>query len=355
MNTAQTKAAWCCNAKAAQKTVKIAINLGAAYAHTHGAKVVFSVSPYRTTDKLTQLLGAAMRHPTEQFRDAIEASGLMPPDVIHDDGKLHRFGRGLSGYYVLHSDGVAAGLFGCWREGLKSSWCAKPGSAMTPAERDQHKQRIKAAIEQRDADEATRQQCEADKAATRWGEASHQVNHPYLQRKGVKAYGIRQDADTLLIPLRDTAGKLHSLQTITVDGDKRFKGRVKGCYHSLGKPDGVLIVCEGFATGASIHEATGQAVAVAFNAGNLMAVATALHKKYPKQAIVLAADDDHHTEGNPGLSSAKLAALAVGGYVVAPHFQGDRPAKATDFNDMHQLQGLEAVNACFLEILEFIC
>ncbi|MEO6320648.1 MAG: toprim domain-containing protein, partial [Polaromonas sp.] len=179
--------------------------------------------------------------------------------------------------------------------------------------------------------------------------------HPYLVRKGIQAHGIKQDGDVLLVPLRDTAGTLHSLQTITPDGDKRFRGRMKGCYHAIGKPKGRIIVCEGFATGASIHEATGEAVAVAFNAGNVGPVATALHKKYPDLAIILAADDDIHTDGNPGRSKARDAALAVGGFVVVPHFPAGRPAKATDFNDLAALAGLDAVRVCFSEIVGFVC
>ena len=121
-----------------------------------------------------------MSNAVDQFHSAIESSGLAPPDVIHDDGKLHRFGRDKSAYYVLHSDGVPAGMFGCWREGLKSTWCAKSDNAMTPAERDQHKQRIRAAVLQRDADEAARQREEAQKAVARWSAASTHIDHAYL-------------------------------------------------------------------------------------------------------------------------------------------------------------------------------
>ena len=284
------------------------------------------------------------------FHQAMTAAGLEAPGVIHDDGALYRFGQGKSAYYVLHGDGVPAGLFGCWRAGLQSTWCGKADNAMTPAERDAHRRRVKAAQAQRDADEAVRQRDEADKAGIRWNEASPLAAHPYLLRKGIAAHGIRQDGETLLIPLRDTAGKLHSLQTITSDGEKRFKGRMKGCYHAIGKPSGRIVVCEGYATGASIHEATGEAVAVAFNAGNLGPVALALHKAYPALVLLLAADDDHQTEGNPGMTAAKQAALAVGGFAVVPRFSANRPPKATDFNDLAALAGLAAVRACFSEI-----
>lgn len=205
---------------------------------------------------------------------------------------------------------------------------------------------------QRDAEEKQRHQCEADKARSRWLAADTNCQHPYLTRKGVQAHGIRQDGKVLLVPLRCTSGLLHSLQTINADGEKRFRGRMRGCYHGMGRPHGVLVIAEGYATAASIHEATGHAVACAFNAGNLLPVASALRKKYPALLMVLAADDDHRTEGTPGLAAASAAALAVGGFVVKPQFSAYRPPKATDFNDLHRLDGLAAVRACFAELLE---
>jgi putative DNA primase/helicase len=294
--------------------------------------------------------------PVAQFISAIAAAGLSPPANISADGAIHRFStngrRGDdSGWYIAHTDGTAAGAFGCWRTGLQSSWCAKSDSAMTAAELADHRQRIKTMQAQREADLLATHQQARQTAAALWSQADAVTAHPYLSSKGVQPHGLRVFADKLLIPLRDTAGKLLSLQTIAPDGDKRFHpgGRVKGCYHSIGKPAGVLIVCEGYATGASIHEATGHAVAVAFNAGNLQAVALALRAKYPALKIMVAADDDHLTDGNPGMSKATAAALAVGGLVAVPVFptsENGRPDKATDFNDLHLLAGADAVKAC---------
>ncbi len=294
-----------------------------------------------------------MTDPTEQFRGAILAAGLNPPDEIHPDGTLHRFpGNGRrgdnSGWYVLHTDGVPAGAFGCWREGFTQDWCSKTPDTMTQAEREAHRQRVAAMRQQREADTAERQQQAAQTAATRWQVATPVTAHPYLTAKGVNAYGLRLEGEGLLIPMRDAAGTLHSLQVIDPGGGKRFQsgGRVKGCYHPIGKPDGVLIVCEGYATGASIHEATGHAVAVAFNAGNLLEVAQALHGKYPALRLILAADDDWRTDGNPGMTKAKEAAQAVDGGLAIPTFPADRPDKATDFNDLHRLSGPQAVREC---------
>lgn len=290
----------------------------------------------------------------EHFRRAIEAAGLNPLDEIQPDGRIHRFnGSGKRGddsaWYVLHLDGLPAGAFGCWRLGFTETWCSKADSDMTVMEREAHRQRIKAMQAQREAEQAAANAAAAAEAARRWRDAQPCTGHPYLSAKGIKPHGVRSDgAGGLLIPMRDTSGTLHSLQTITAEGDKRFQsgGRVKGCYLGIGKPTGVLIVCEGYATGASIHEATGDAVAVAFNAGNLEPVATALRTKYPALKLVIAADDDCRTAGNPGMTKATAAARAVGGVVAAPDFGSNRPERASDFNDLHQLDGADAVKRC---------
>ncbi|MFT4242556.1 MAG: DUF3987 domain-containing protein [Acidovorax sp.] len=290
----------------------------------------------------------------EQFTQAMMGDGLPAPETIHAGGKLHRFSTSGarsddSGWYVLHDDGdIAAGAYGCWRTGLSKTWCSKREDAMTPAERDAHRDRMRAVRAQRLADTAQRQKQAAQAAAQRWQAAQAVAGHDYLKTKGVHAYGLKVEGDGLLIPMRDTAGVLHSLQVIAPDGSKRFQpgGRVKGCYHGIGKPAGVLVVCEGYATGASIHEATGLAVAVAFNAGNLLEVAQALHAKYPALRLVLAADDDWRTDGNPGMAKASEAARTVGGDLAVPVFPDGREGKDTDFNDLHRLAGLEAVKAC---------
>lgn len=289
----------------------------------------------------------------EQFKQAMQGAGLPPPEVIHPDGAIHRFSTNgkhgdKAGWYSFHADGIPAGAFGDWRQGLEQTWCSKEGSSMTPEERQAHQQRMQALKTQQEAEKAKTQADAAQTAQQLWDNASPCISHPYLTAKGVQGHGVKEFGGRLIIPLRDTTATLHSLQTIMEDRQKRFHagGRIQGCYHAIGKPDGRIVVCEGYATGASIHEATGLAVACAMTAGNLLAVAQALHAKYPALQIVVCADDDNHTEGNPGLTKAQEAAQAVGGLIAIPQFGENRPEKATDFNDLHQLQGLEAVKAC---------
>ena len=214
---------------------------------------------------------------------------------------------------------------------------------LTPAERKAFARRMDALRRQHDAEQKQRQAEAATASALRWAGAAPVAEHPYLEAKGVKAHGVRVEAGhTLLIPLRDGKGHMHSLQSIAPDGSKRFMpgGRIKGCYHAIGRVSGKVLICEGYATGATLHEHTGDAVAVAFNSGNLLPVALALRGKFPCIDVVICADNDHATAGNPGLAAATEAARAVGGLLAVPDFSGlERGPRDTDFNDLNRLAG----------------
>lgn len=288
----------------------------------------------------------------QQFRDAIRSFGMVPPDGIEPD-KLHRFstnGKASddAGWCKLFPDRLG-GVFGDHRSGLSETWQAKREKPFTETERRAFKKRCEQERQARNA-ERDRQHAEARKMAQKiLGEAKPENGeHRYLRDKGINAYGIRCAADRLVIPMRDTQGTLHSVQYIDPRGDKLYLkgGRVCGCYYAIGKPNGTLCIYEGYATGASIHEATGHAVAVAFDAGNLKPVAAALHAKYSGLHLVICADDDVRTKGNPGLTKATAAAGAVNGVLAVPTFGHNRPEGASDFNDLAQHGGLDAVRDC---------
>jgi uncharacterized protein (DUF927 family)/phage/plasmid primase-like uncharacterized protein len=288
-----------------------------------------------------------------QFREAMTGGGLIPSREIIADGRLHRCkvsgGKpgNCDGAYILFPGDFPAGGFQNWRDGRGwQNW--QPNRPLSPREREELRNRqaqMKAAREQ---DEARRHD-EARAKALRCWDAAKPANpgHDYLTRKAIAAYGIRQSRDRLIVPLRDMAGVLHSLQFIGTDGTKRFLtgGRKQGCFHLIGAVGETLLIAEGFATAASLHAATGLPVAVAFDCGNLTPVATALRAAYPAARLILCADDDHTTEGNPGMTHARAAAAKVGAAVIAPDFGDARPDGANDFNDMAQLRGPEAVNA----------
>jgi len=117
---------------------------------------------------------------------------------------------------------------------------------------------------------------------------------------------------------------------------------VTGCYFSLGNVDDTqpLCIAEGFATGATIREATGYAAAVAFSSGNLEPVARVLREKFRDLELIMCADDAA-TAGNPGMTKARVAALAVGGKIAVPDFGADRPAGMSDFNDMRDADAVK--------------
>ena len=331
---------------------------------------------------------AVASNPEQAFQGAISSAGLTPPDTIIADGKIHRFTtngkRGDdAGWYILHLDNIPAGSFGNWREGRTESWCSIERAAQTPEQQKQYATLLKSMQNARHRAKKAEHDAAAGMAQTIWAAATpidDAAAHGYLVKKGIQAHGARLidtaaarthcvklsyslSGPLLVIPMSNAAGELRSLQFITVDGTKRplTGGEKQGCHYRIDKPDSVgqgaiLIVCEGFATGASIHEATGQPVAVAFDRGNLEPVAKSLRKLYPDAALIVAADDDHCTEGNPGRTAAAGAANAVGGVVVFPMFPADRPDKATDFNDLHQLAsgGLDAVKTCFVGAVESV-
>lgn len=180
----------------------------------------------------------------------------------------------------------------------------------------------------------------------------------YLTRKNVGAHGVRfaPGAHTMAVPMMDAAGKVWGLQLIR--GKDRAKNKLEkeywprglaktGHYHLLGGiPKGVVLVVEGYATGATLHQASGLPVVIAFDAGNLRPVAEAIKKTYKRARILVCADDDYLTEGNPGVKAAENAALAIDGAVAVPIFAADREGKKlTDYNDLAALEGEATVRA----------
>jgi putative DNA primase/helicase len=315
-----------------------------------------------------------MNSPIEQFREAMAAAGLRTGDDIVDDGQIHRFHvdgdkpRSKNGWYVLHGDGIPAGQFGSWKHDVSTTWCAKSDKEFTPEERRAYAQRMDAIKQQREA-EQERMRAEARaKAARIWAEAEPaNDDHPYLMRKQVRSFGLRESRGSLVIPVLSPDGVMQSLQFIDIEGNKLFlKGGMKrGCYYKIGgKPTDRVIVVEGYATGATVHEAQGCPVAVVFDAGNIEPVADMLRKRLPPDIQVeVWADNDNeqtcrecgalfdvnnhpmvcphcggnHGRKNTGLMAANKAAAKIGATVVAP--------KSGDFNDLAVEQGIEAVTA----------
>lgn len=295
----------------------------------------------------------------DDFRRAMNAHGLVPPDHLQADGRIHRCGtadrpRRRDAAYVLHLNGWPAGGFQNHRDGMGwQGWRAEGSDSLTPAQRAAERQRADDLRRERDAETARRHARAAQRARKVWDAAKPApAGHAYLSRKGVAAHGLRIAGERLLVPVY-ADGALVSLQAIAADGAKRFLpgGRTAGGYFPIGRVADTVCIAEGFATAASIHAATGYAVAAAFNCGNLEAVARSLADRYPQARLIVCADDDCRTTGNPGVTKAKAAAEAVGAAVAVPDFGNSRPDGATDFNDLARSRGPEAVCACLAAAL----
>ncbi|SEB76432.1 DUF927 domain-containing protein [Paraburkholderia caballeronis] len=238
---------------------------------------------------------------------------------------------------------------------------AHKAKSLSPAERQKRDDERKA----REASEreamAKRHDEAASEAERLWlAAAPAPADHPYLVCKRIDAGALRiyrgpmrigtaACDGALLVPAFDAAGKLWTLEFILEDGQKRYlpKGRKSGGFTLIGGPvTDTVLVGEGYATCTTLAAATGLPAAVAFDAGNLLAVATALRGRHPAARIILCADDDHKTKGNPGVTNARAAAVAVGGQLAIPRFGNDRSDTAKDFNDLGAHLGLDVVAAC---------
>lgn len=285
-----------------------------------------------------------------------------------------------TGWYVIYEhltingSTLYCGAFGDWRSGERGSWHKiKPKGGRLSAE-DRAVMKARAEDGQRKAAEAEarKHRTAARRAAGMWRHLEEKGACQYLMDKGVGGFGLRykHKSGTALVPMRNVkTWDLAGLQVLFPAPHPKL-GRNKtywpyglekeGAVHMLGpepEPGDVILVCEGYATGASLHMATSLPVAVCFDAGNLLPVAQGLRVRYPGRRLVFCADDDWKTviQGklvNVGKIKAENAALVVGGEVVLPTFDNDRQDKWTDFNDLHAAEGLEAVRRQVLAVVK---
>jgi putative DNA primase/helicase len=308
--------------------------------------------PSRHPDR-RQSLDAAQRAFCEHIASRLSGDAPSQGAVI-SDGEWHRFRvsgdkRGEeSGTYKQYGDSPYNGLFRCHRRGITGKWSPKTDhEESSPAEREEYRKRV--AQNERKRERKT--EAAARRAQRIWAEAKPAPDaHQYFVRKRIKPHGIRVGADgRLIVPVYGQDGKLASLQFISATGKKLFLGGAAagGGYYLIGEIDESttkILVAEGFATGATLHEATGRPVVVAFNADNLLKVAPWLRKLHSGTLIVIGADDDRWKpeKGNPGLTKGRKAAGAIGAVLAVPDTTGIE-GTPTDFNDVFIARGLDEV------------
>lgn len=316
--------------------------------------------------------------PEDEFARQLEAHGLrLESGHPIMDGQWHRLKvdgdrTGKSGAYIGHLDGVPRGTVKNFKTGQETNWIAKD-SAFKSVPSSLDIERAKAAAEAKQ--KASYNQA-ADAAKLVLNKAQPAQNHPYLDKKGVAAHGVyvvpdksavnlentnlaiandwredkqmRQDfkdagidkqvltKGDLIVPAVNEHGDIRTFQTISGNFKSFIKGAEKsGSFAALGQMENGrdVLIAEGYATAATLHEQTGKAVVVAFDAGNLQSVATKIRQLTPESQIYIAADNDHNSSTNIGIEAAKKAAQAIDAKVIAPKFELGE--KASDWNDLH--------------------
>jgi P4 family phage/plasmid primase-like protien len=288
--------------------------------------------------------------------DAFASVGMTHPERGMVAGKLSRFSTNgkphdAAGWCKLYADGAGA-AFGCNREGTSYVWQLRHANAPAPSptERLAAKSKADAMRKQADIEQAAQYAKAAENALLIYSKTVDiEPQHNYIIKKHITPYHARQDSDgSIVLPVFASDGALQSLQTIRPDTSKKFlyNGKMKGGRLFIGEPaNGLpLMLVEGWATGCSIHEATGENVVIGYSGSNLAVVAADLRLHYPDSLLRVAGDLDTHGKG---LEYAQAAAAAGSpAVVVMPVFSDGR--ESGDYNDLHQAEGLEAVRVQLL-------
>lgn len=314
--------------------------------------------------------------PVEEFAQELSDAGFVLPNngLPEMNGERHRVATegdkagSKSGVYQGYMDGRPAGWYQNHRasEG-KVNWTSTGSYEYDPAEL--LKQRALAVQKRWDRDlKARTDYTRIAKTLTRqWSKMPPAPDtHAYLSRKGVSAAsGVRLDIyDNLVIPLRNTAGELRTLQYIKPDGTKNLKKDAEktGNFFVVGgelSPQRPILYAEGYATAASLHQATGIPVVMTVDAGNMVTVSRNLKTRYPDTAHIILGEDDFTKTDNKGLNKAREAAAAIDGTYIIPQFTESERARAfagtgsfSDFNDIHSSRGLDAVRDQLSPVLD---
>lgn len=305
-----------------------------------------------------------------EFAKALNDAGLDVNEPIMD-GKLHRArtyddkGRNLSGAYVGFLNARPAGHIQNFKTGYKENW----KSSLSLNQTKDKTQEIQLQKEKntnvnlaREEELLAKQEASALKAQEEYNNAKWAYDkHPYLQNKGLeKNYYLKQDEfGNLLIPLSDVEGKHWTSQRIFSNGDKmigimrtkeekeqniEYPSKKTGNFFIIGAKNlnnvNEIFVCEGFATAASVYEATKKPTVMAVDAGNLEVVITNIKEKYPKMQITIAADNDIKRELENKPNVGKIKAYDIKNKykdikVVLPQFTKEEIQKGySDFNDL---------------------
>ncbi len=289
-----------------------------------------------------------------------EKQGLIIVNDLICDGNIHRVQvlgdkkNKKSGAYIVHNNNK---FYSCFVQNFKTGYKNTFNTNVENNNYDSTKLNIDYEAKLKALEEEQEKKAEELEEYfnnSKWA----YTNNPYLVKKGFeKNYYLKQDKlGNLLIPLKDVNNKFWNIQTIFKSGDKIFqKGAKKaGCFFILGAKSLYnikdVIIVEGFATGASLHEAIQQPIIIAFDVGNVETVAKAINEKYPKKNIIISTDNDHFKDINIGLKVAKYLKEEYSFNYILPSFEENE--QLSDWNDLHLEKGLNEVKKQFEQNLK---
>lgn len=251
------------------------------------------------------------------FQSAMASADLTPPPEIIADGALHTFqaagDKRPHSWYIVHPGDPTTGAFGCWKRGIRRHWRVKDRDAMTPTERAAYRAQVAQMVAARARHREEYEREVSRRARELWDAAQPAESHPYLDAHRVRPHGLRVHGSFLLIPVHDVTGQLDGLQTVHEgdDGPTFLPGtRLRGNLYLMGDVKDVVNVYVDYTSAARHHEATREAVAVAFTAENMEPVKKLLTAKHPQVHIVVGGAERTVGGGERG-SSADAAAPAV--------------------------------------------
>lgn len=304
--------------------------------------------------------------PQAEFADILKQAGLILDGLPIMDGQKHRVAtvedkKGKkSGSYTGFLDRRPAGWFvNFHRDSETVKWKASGGETDPIA-----RLHIKAASRQ-SKDDVERKRTEihttqADRAENLYEKLPEaDPNHPYLVKKGITpTQNLKQTSNgSLVVPFFNVEGKFQTLQYITKEGEKRLykEAPKQGNFLIVGgeiSQDTPVLYAEGYATARSLNLATGLPVVMTIDAGNMVTVAEKLHEKYPQHEHLFLSDFDHAKTENKGYLMATKAAEITNGRVIYPDFTSEeKQLGLTDFNDIHQSRGLDALRNVIIPAL----
>lgn len=321
------------------------------------------------------------------FLEALAEAGIPPASgeqIILDGTKRTYTVAGdkqkKRGGYVVYMDESPAGAF--WKYGgssavPKTKWHYKTGYVSSLSEEERQalfeKQRLKRQEEERKR--AQTRGMQQRKVRMEWAAATKATAaHRYAVKKKLSSVpGARLYGDSLMVAYIDTSGEIRSRQLIDLKGPSNPRGKdnswgtgkqghfcvLSGYPNPLGNgtdvippnAPGPIFICEGWATGVSIYEATECVTVVAIDAGNLYPVTKSLLENYTGAEFVVAADNDSwKNKGNTGMKAAIELWYELGVPFVAPDFEEGE--ELSDWNDFAAKHGLAVTKRAMLRKLE---